>query len=196
MPLASPDPELRVLQEFRLKAADPDGAVARIVAASAGGESAVPLLVSIDDPRDVATLRQTGAPGSDLTTAERTERAALAPLVESWKPRAWYRPRVAETSRDPAHRYRMAVTGSGINDARADIPARGAPAPTDPSAASRIADLWIGEPVDTHAGLLVLIGHYRGGVLPDARPDSWPRDLSRKLGVRIYDSLGSKVEAA
>jgi len=47
-----------VLEEFRLRAADEDGAAARIVAESAHGiEPAIPLLMSIDDRRDVATLR-------------------------------------------------------------------------------------------------------------------------------------------
>src|SRR5205807_5922765 len=47
-----------VLQEFRLRAADDAAAAARIVAASPSGlEPAIPLLTSIEDGRDVATLR-------------------------------------------------------------------------------------------------------------------------------------------
>jgi hypothetical protein len=57
MPTADPITVL-VLQEFRLREADDAAAAARIVAASPTGiEPAIPLLTSIEDGRDVATLR-------------------------------------------------------------------------------------------------------------------------------------------
>jgi len=48
--------------------------------------------------------------------------------------------------------------------------------------------VWIGAPIGTHAGLLVLIGSYDAE--PTAKNDSfgWPLPMSRELGVRIYES--------
>ena len=47
--------------------------------------------------------------------------------------------------------------------------------------------VWIGAPVGTHAGLLILIGNYED---PTAEGDTfgWPLPLSRDLGVRIYEN--------
>src|SRR5438132_932241 len=72
--------QVLVLQEFRLLAADADGAVSRIVAASPGGvEPHVPLMTSIDDRRDVATLRVLHA--GEPAEPNAAQRAALDPLV-------------------------------------------------------------------------------------------------------------------
>jgi hypothetical protein len=174
-----------VLQEFRLHAADTAGEAARIVAAFSGGiEPAVPLLTSIDDPRDVATVRalhagetSDGAPG---------QRAALDPLVASWQPLKRYGPRVAERAERPPSYYRLAVTESGINNAEPEpLPAiaQGVP-PDGPSAPLGL--MWIGAPLGTYAGLLILLGsHDRDTVRSD--PRRWPLPFSRALGVRIYE---------
>jgi hypothetical protein len=175
-----------VLQEFRLHAPDTGGEAARIVAAfSEGIEPAVPLLTSIDDPRDVATVRALhagetadGAPG---------QRAALDPLVASWQPLKQYGPRIAERAERPPSYYRLAVTESGINNAEPEallpitlgVPADGLSAP--------LGLMWIGAPLGTYAGLLILLGgDDRDTVRSD--PRRWPLPFSRALGVRIYDS--------
>lgn len=175
-----------VLDEFRLRAADTDGSAARIVsAASNDARDPVPLLTSIDDPRDVATLRAVtaGAPDSGGPRGD----AALAPLVATWQPPRRYRPRVAERSHGVvSSSFRLAVTESGINDEHA------APEGAwldEPTSGEPITLLWIGIPEGTHAGLLVLVG--RDELAPatggPARAE-WPLPLSRDLGVRVYES--------
>ena len=73
-----------MLEEFRLRDADLDGAVARIVAATPHGiEPAIPLLTSIEDRRDVAMLRAVHA--GEPTEADAAQHAALDPLVSSWR---------------------------------------------------------------------------------------------------------------
>jgi hypothetical protein len=89
------------------------------------------------------------------------------------------------------------VTESGINDLERELLSRPPPDPGDLNAATRIALLWIGAPVGTHAGLLVLVGHV--GEAPFAGRDvsGWPLPLSRELGVRIYESgnnMGSRTK--
>src|SRR5437870_4102421 len=72
-----------LLQEFRLRTADDADAAARIIAASPGGrEPAIPLLTSIEDGRDVATLRALHA--GETTEIDEGERAGLDHLVTSW----------------------------------------------------------------------------------------------------------------
>src|SRR5687768_2233848 len=59
------DTEIFVLDEFRLRVADTDGSAAALVLAGAGStQDPVPLLTSIDDACDVASLRavRAGAP--------------------------------------------------------------------------------------------------------------------------------------
>src|SRR5881296_2740716 len=103
-----------VLEEFRLRAADVDGVAARIVAGSAHGiEPAIPLLTSIDDPRDVATLRALHA--GEGTESDAAQHAALDPLVSSWGAPKHYGPRITERSQSPSSSFRLAVTESGIN---------------------------------------------------------------------------------
>ncbi|HVR89287.1 MAG TPA: hypothetical protein VHG53_07050 [Candidatus Limnocylindria bacterium] len=192
MSKTAPD-QLLVLREFRLNGADSTGLIERIVAIRRPGNgSAVPLLTSVDDPRDVATLRTVA--DQDSKDADHEERAALAPFVESWRPPKWYQPRVAEDAQAPPRYYRMAVTESGINDVERDIPAPPQPDPAEPQATSPIALLWIGAPVGTHAGLLILVGHSREA--PVGRDSSgWPLPLSRELGVRIYEGVGSTIDS-
>lgn len=194
MPSTTPAFELRVLQEFRLKVADADGAVGRMIAAASGEGVSLPLLTSIDDPRDVAILRTTAAAGSEeLSAAERTERDALASFVTSWEPRAWYRSRVSEKTRDAPHRYRMAVTERGTDRAEASLPPRPLETPDETAPLAAIAQLWIGEPVSSGAGLLVLVGDYHDGAFTPEDDPGWPIELSRRLGVRIYDSAAAKI---
>src|SRR5256885_1764539 len=103
-----------VLEEFRLRAEDIDGAVARIVAESPRGiEPAIPLLTSVDDRRDVATLRALHA--GESTESDAAQHAALDPLVSSWEVPKHYGPRITERSESPPSSFRLAVTESGIN---------------------------------------------------------------------------------
>jgi hypothetical protein len=174
-----------VLQEFRLHAADTADEAARIVATfSSGMEPAVPLLRSIDDERDVAIVRALHA---GEIQDEPEHHAALDRLAASWQPLRRYSPRITESSEGPAVSYRLAVTESGINN-----PDRGAPAPAPASpaqggVATRVGLMWIGAPLGTYAGLMVLLGSYDDDT---GRPDprEWPLPLSRYLRVRIYES--------
>jgi len=183
--------EILVLDEFRLRAADTDGAAAAIISAgSKDTQDPVPLLTSIDDPRDVATLRTvgTGATDSDGPRGD----AALEQLVATWYPARRYLPRVAARSQGaPSSSFRLAVTESGINNERVAPPGTwvGEPTPGEP-----ISLLLIGVPEGTHAGLLVLVGRKdpqaRAG---DRDRTSWPLPLSRDLGVRVYESGPGEV---
>jgi hypothetical protein len=179
--------DVLVLQEFRLRAPDTGGEAARLVAALPGGiEPGVPLLVSIDDERDVATVRAVHA--GETTDAAPGLRAALDPLVASWQPPKEYGPRITERSDSPPSYYRLAVTESGINNADSDPPAaipEGAP---DDGTAAPLGLVWIGAPLGTYAGLMILLGSDddRDAVRPD--PREWPLPLSGDLGVRIYES--------
>src|SRR5713101_2441261 len=86
-----------VLEEFRLRAEDIDGAVARIVAETpAGIEPAIPLLTSVEDRRDVATLRALHA--GESIESDAAQHAALDPLVSSWAVPKHYGPRITERS--------------------------------------------------------------------------------------------------
>lgn len=185
--VASADPiQLFVLQEFRLRAADPDGVVARIVAArSSGREPAVPLLTSIGDRRDVATIRAFHA--GEPAETDAAQRAALDPLVSSWASPKHYAARISERSQSSPSHFRLAVTESGINVEDEAFAVSG-PGPTaDGPTSTPVGLVWIGAPVGTYAGLLVLVGSYDD---PDGarQADGWPLPLSRELGVRIYES--------
>lgn len=171
-----------VLQEFRLSKADTDGAVARIVSSSQHGlEPPVPLLTSIADRRNVAVI--TALHADEAPVPDAAQRAALEPFVWRWRAPTEYSPRINERSESPPSHYRLAVTESGINDAAAD------PAPsteTHDAPSTHLGLLWIGNPVGTHAGLMVLLGDDRPlGETRAAR--EWPLPLSNFLGVRIYE---------
>src|SRR5438477_999707 len=133
--------DVLVLEEFRLHAADTSGAAAGIVSASSEHiRDPVPLLTSIDDPCDVATLRTVtaGAPDGD----DPRENEALGALVASWKPVKRYRARIAARSQAaPSASFRLAVTESGINDEQVAPPGA-----------------WVGEPTTAEAIALLLIG--------------------------------------
>jgi hypothetical protein len=181
------DTEIFVLDEFRLRSADTDGAAAALVlAAGAGGSrDPVPLLTSIDDARDVASLRAVrlgAAEGNGLRND-----VALGGLVDSWGPVKRYVSRIAaRTEGAPATSFRLAVTESGINDELVAPPARwaGQPGPADP-----VALLLIGVPVGTHAGLLVLVGRDATQTVAVDQPSGGPpRPLASELGVRVYEA--------
>jgi len=170
------------LQEFRLSEADSDGVVARIVSSSHSGvELPVPLLTSIEDRRNVAVIRAVHADESRLPDA--AQRIALEPFVSSWNAPTEYSPRISERSEAVPSHYRLAVTESGINGAEPEPAAD----PQEPGETSTPADLlWIGKPLGTHAGLLILLGSDKEPITrPAAR--TWPLPLSKFLGVRIYE---------
>jgi hypothetical protein len=172
------------LHEFRLNAADDAGEAARLVDSFSGGiEPSLPLLVSIDDRRDVAIVRALHA--SETAESGQTRHGSLGPLVTSWQDVKRYGPRIAERAESPPSYYRLAVTESGINDADPDAIAL--PQPAGDATSTPIGLLWIGVPVGTSAGLMVLLGNDDGdSVRPDA--SDWPLSVSRGLGVRIYES--------
>jgi hypothetical protein len=171
------------LQELRLVSPDTDGTVARLVAGSyRAHDHAVPLLTSIDERRDVAIVRAF----NDADAPERAQdpRAMLGPLVAEWQSPKRYRLRIAERSQSPPTYYRLAVTESGINDTHSDSLA---PRPTVPAGSpSQAGLLWIGSPIGTYAGLLILLGGRDDPPRQDA--SEWPLPMSRALGVRIYDN--------
>jgi hypothetical protein len=176
-----------VVQEFRLHDADTSGAAARIVAGFADGlEARVPLLTSIDDRRDVATVR--GLHAGERTEADPSERAKLDSLVASWRPPKHYAPRITKRSRSSSSHYRLAVTESGINNAKADPPKARGTAARETGTATPLGLLWIGLPLATYAGLMVLLGHNEGREGDAAKSNDWPLPLSSSLGVRIYES--------
>jgi hypothetical protein len=186
--------QLLVLQEFRLRDLRARSEAERIVAASAReAEPAVPLLTSVDDPHDVAILR--GLHAGETIAADPSQRALLGRLVSSWQPEKKYGPRLAERSTTPPSYYRLAVTESGINEGALSPAAVRAARPTGGGiTSSRIGLLWIGAPIGTHAGLLVLVGHYDGEPFASADIGGWPLPLSTELGVRIYASNGHVAE--
>src|SRR5437588_7064865 len=175
-----------VLQEFRLRAADDAAAAARIVAASPPGiEPAIPLLTSIEDRRDVATLRALHA--GEMSETDTVERADLDHLVSSWAAPKHYGPRVTERSQSPPSSFRLAVTESGINVGVAPPTHRDHSAETAATSLA-IGLILIGAPLGTHAGLLILLGGYDEPRARGGYPSDWPLPLSRDLGVRIYES--------
>src|SRR5438552_17827193 len=103
-----------ILEEFRLRTADADGAAARIVAESPRGiEPPIPLLTSIEDRRDVAMLRALHA--GESTDSDAAQHAALDPFVSSWAPPKHYGPRITERSQSRPSSFRLALTDSRPN---------------------------------------------------------------------------------
>src|SRR5437879_12466142 len=110
-----------ILEEFRLRTADADGAAARIVAESPRGiEPAIPLLTSIEDRRDVAMLRALHA--GESTDRDAAQHAALDPFVSSWAVPKHYGPRLTEHSQRAPSSFRLGVPDSGINAGAARPP--------------------------------------------------------------------------
>lgn len=184
--MSTEDPiRVLVLEEFRLRDEDIDGAAARIVAETPHGiEPAIPLLTSVEDRRDVATLRALHA--GESTDSNAAQHAALDRLVSNWAVPKHYGPRITERSESPPSSFRLAVTESGINGGGRMPPPDGS---SHDETRRAIGLLWIGAPVGTHAGLLVLLGSYDEA--PRAvgeNPFGWPLPLSKDLGVRIYEN--------
>jgi hypothetical protein len=181
--------QLLVLEEFRLRTADLHDAAAGIVAASPRGiEPPIPLLTSIDDRRDVATLRAVHA--GEPTEIGAAQRAALEPLVSSWAAPKHYGPRIAERSQSPPSSFRLAVTESGINTDGAP-PVLNQGTSEDATRSNPVGLVWIGAPIGTHAGLLVLLGGYDDPRAFGRDLSGWPLPLSRDLGVRIYENTAA-----
>lgn len=177
-----------VLEEFRLRSSDLGLAAARIAASFSGVEPTVPLLTSIDDPHDVAAVWALHS--DEGTGAVAAQRNKLDRLVASWRPLKHYEPRITErSSQSPPSHYRLAVTESGINATGSDVRNAAPRNLSDSSTTSPLGLLWIGSPLGTHAGLLILLGDAEGA--NDTRPDprAWPLPLSRYLGVRIYANV-------
>lgn len=176
----STDGDRLVLEEFRLAVGTTHADADRTLAAADPG--GVPLLTSIGDDRDVASVRH--ITGDARADGDAIDRAGFGALVSSWGPLRTYTPRIAASSPVSPGYYRLAVTESG--DDRNDSLAR-APidptAPKDRSDATAIGLLWIGAPRDSKDGLLVVLGDDQSDTAPDVR---WPLSLSTKLGVRIY----------
>ena len=112
-------PGFFVLHEFRLPAGDVatrQRAAARLAEMPhAQNEQVLPMLVSIDDYRDVSCVRRVRAlPGSGDEAGDRI-REALAIETESSGPPRYYKERAALAGEraDPSY-YRMAVTESGV----------------------------------------------------------------------------------
>ncbi len=159
-------------------------------------EQRLPLFVSIDDRRDVACLRHVGRlPSDDGDEAGRRLHEALTPEAEVFGLPRYYTERAAMVGeRAVQSYYRMAVTESGINEEAAartlaDGPARAreGQAPPGPGAATAAGLLWIGTPMESAAGLLVVTGHPDATDYSDSDPTVWPLPTSRQLGVRIYE---------
>jgi len=79
------------------------------------------------------------------------------------------------------------VTESGINNAVPEPlpPIAQGVSPDGPS--TPLGLMWIGAPLGTYAGLLILLGSDDRGTRR-SDPRRWPLPFSRALGVRIYES--------
>jgi hypothetical protein len=186
-----------VLHELRLTTGD-DSARLRAAARladmpQAADEQVLPMLVSIDDHRDVACVRRVRVlpeVGDDAGVRIQT---ALAPEPAGSEPPRYYRERAAVSGEHGVRSYyRMAVTESGTNGQSRTTPDRPAPRsvpplpqPPDDAVAEM---LWIGAPVASGTGLLVITGHRNATAYVDGDPRDWPLSTSRDLGVRIYES--------
>lgn len=186
-----------VLHELRLPTGDD---ATRLLAAAqlAGmpreaGEQVLPLLVSIDDHRDVACLSRSPMPPEAGDRAGARIQAALVPEAESSGPPRYYRERASAGEREGQGYFRMAVTESGLNGRGAGVadpaaPEHDTPAPPRTHDSSGEGLLWIGTPVASGAGLLILTGHHDASAYAEGDPAVWPLGTSRALGVRIYES--------
>ena len=190
-----------VLHELRLPTGDLPTrlrAAARLAdMPTARGERVLPLLVSIDDQRDVACLRRVHELPADDEAGPRI-REALAPESEERALPRYYNERAAIAGeRGDAGYYRMAVTESGSNDPAPTSAPLGGPVTRAPDSTSSAGDpagaplLWIGTPVARGTGLVVITGHHDAGAYATKDPQAWPLGTSRELGVRIYESARS-----
>lgn len=169
-----------VLEEFRLAAGTSHADADRTLAAA--DPDGVPLLTSIADDRDVASVRCiSGEVGSD---GDAIDRSGFGALVSSWRELRTYTTRIAASTAARPSYYRLAVTESGLNQSGFAPERSGADrASGDRSEATGVGLLWIGAPRDSQDGLLVVLGDDESDTAPGV---GWPLSLSRQLGVRIY----------
>lgn len=195
-----------ILHELRLTTADLASrvrATARLASMPrAKDEQLLPMLVSIDDRHDVACLRRVQAlPGSGDDTGERIH-AALSPELQSGGRPRFYKERaaLADGPGEPSY-YRMAVTEGGTNDQAHTFgdqpqPTRDLPRDPRPNEAGEGELLWIGTPLTSPTGLLVITGHQDATAYVDGDPSRWPLPTSRELGVRIYESARESAKTS
>ena len=55
--------------------------------------------------------------------------------------------------------------------------------------ATPVGLMWVGTPIGSYAGLMVLLGSYDDEQGDQADQPEWPLALSRQLHVRIYETL-------
>src|SRR6267378_1208872 len=99
---------------------------------------------------------------------------AVARIVASWRPLKHYAPRITESSKSSSLHYRLAVTESGINNAKAGPHQASGTAIRENGTALSLRLLWIGLPLATYAGLMVLLGHDEGHDRYTADANEWP----------------------
>jgi hypothetical protein len=171
-------------------------AAARLAAMPwANEEKMLPMLVSIDDRRDVACLRRVHRLPTDSEHSALRIQQALTPDAVSGGPSRCYDERAAVSGSGIHSYYRLAVTESGTNgpQPRSKVTPLGSPrafAPSDGGEPSDSGLLWIGTPVTSETGLLVITGHHDRGGFAGAKNGEWSLPLSRELGVRIYEVAG------
>jgi len=101
---------------------------------------------------------------------------------------------MTERSQHPPSSFRLAVTESGINTGVASPVKLSRESATEGTSNRPVGLVWIGAPVGTHAGLLILLGSYDDPRAVAHAASEWPLPLSRDLGVRIYESGGVTPE--
>lgn len=170
-----------VLEEFRLAPGTSHADADRTLATA--DPDGVPLLTSIGDDRDVASVRRIS--GDVATDRDAIDRAGFGALVSSWGQLRTYTPRIAASTLARPQYYRLAVTESGLNQSGYSSSARppAGQVAGDRTGAAEVGLLWIGAPRDSEDGLLVVLGDDESDTAPDVR---WPLSLSTQLGVRIY----------
>jgi hypothetical protein len=80
------------------------------------------------------------------------------------------------------------VTESGINGQTDDATTAPDADLRDDAPLTPLGLMWVGAPIGTHAGLMVLVGSYDDRATDRPGPRDWPLILSRQLQVRIYET--------
>lgn len=185
-----------VLHEFRLRSAADRRTAADTVAYWTDSDDAqIPLLFAIDDPRGLALVVARRS-GDDPETG----RGLLSELVAlgSEAPPRHFTPRLVIGIPNSSSYFRLAITESGINDPEptADPAARtdGRPDPFG----GQLRLLWVGLPLDTPAGLLLLAGQQLDGSVSGTGQGTtpWPLPLSTEPEVRIYAGIRGSPRVA
>ena len=174
------------LHEFMLPAGTdlPSADAALALAGDAEG-GRVPLLSAIDDPRRVAWVRACRSRAD--ANASRSVGDVAGPVAAG--PALLFAQRLALGTPDAASYFRLAVAPAGRNTRDGPLRAPETSGERDRGAPDRTTGLlWIGTPLDSPHGLLVLVGLADPGAFAADRSTSWPLPLSTDLGVRIYAS--------